>query len=345
MTDQAYMQRCIRLALKGAGHVAPNPMVGAVLVHEGRIIGEGWHELYGGPHAEVNCILSVADADHALIPHSILYVSLEPCAHHGKTPPCADLIIAHRIPKVVVGSQDPFPDVNGKGIAKLRAAGVEVVTGVEEQDCHRLNKRFFTFHQQHRPYVILKWAETADGFLAANDHQRLLITGELSNRLVHQWRSEEASILVGRRTAAMDNPALSNRLWTGGQPVRLVVDMDLQLPMDLKLFDRTQPTVVFNAVKQEQYDNLQYYLLHKEADLLPQLLEALYALKLQSVLVEGGAMLLQMFISHGTWDEIRVLRNTELNVMQGLRAPSLPPYARKENLTLATDLLTIYYPS
>lgn len=339
------MQRCIGLALQGAGHVAPNPMVGAVLVHEGRIIGEGYHERYGGPHAEVNCIRSVAPADLVLIPRSTLYVSLEPCAHYGKTPPCADLIIAQRIPKVVIGSQDPFPDVNGKGIAKLRAAGIEVLTGVEEQDCHQLNKRFFTYHQRHRPYVILKWAETADGFITANDDKRLLITGDLSNRLVHKWRSEEASILVGRRTAAIDNPALSNRLWTGGQPVRLVVDMDLQLPQGLKLFDRSLPTVVFNAVKQDHQENLQYYRLQKERDLLPQLLEALYVLKLQSVLVEGGATLLQLFINHGAWDEIRVLRNTELHVMQGLRAPAVPPYAHKENLTLDTDLLTIYYPS
>ncbi|MGB4771406.1 MAG: bifunctional diaminohydroxyphosphoribosylaminopyrimidine deaminase/5-amino-6-(5-phosphoribosylamino)uracil reductase RibD, partial [Chitinophagaceae bacterium] len=264
--DTAFMLRCVELAGKGTGHVAPNPMVGAVLVHEQRIIGEGWHQQYGEAHAEVNCIKTVAPQDLALIPESTMYVSLEPCAHFGKTPPCADLIIAHQIPRVVIGSQDPFPDVNGKGIAKLRAAGVDVVTGIASEACEKLNRRFFTFHRQHRPYVILKWAMSANGKMAANGDERLLISNELSNRLVHQWRSEEAAILVGSRTALLDNPSLTNRLWTGQHPIRLVVDMDLSLPPHLHVFDGQTPTIVFNTLKHDMNDALKFYQVADDMD-------------------------------------------------------------------------------
>jgi diaminohydroxyphosphoribosylaminopyrimidine deaminase/5-amino-6-(5-phosphoribosylamino)uracil reductase len=205
-------------------------MVGAVLVYEDRIIGEGYHQLYGKAHAEVNCINSVKEEDQPLIARSTIYVSLEPCAHYGKTPPCADLIIARRIPRVVVGCRDPFPEVDGKGIEKLRAAGVEVTVGVLEAECKELNRRFFTFHTQHRPYIVLKWAQSMNGRIAGDGEGRVLISNAYTNRLVHRWRSEEAGILVGTRTALADDPALTARLWNGPDPVRLVIDKELRLP-------------------------------------------------------------------------------------------------------------------
>lgn len=343
--DTAYMLRCVELAQKGSGAVAPNPMVGALLVHGQRIIGEGWHHVYGGPHAEVQCIRSVAAGDQSLIAEATMYVSLEPCAHFGKTPPCTDLIIAHHIPKVVIGSQDPFPDVNGKGIAKLRAAGVEVVTGIATDACEELNRRFFTFHRQHRPYVILKWAQTADGKIASNGEERLLITNDLSNRLVHQWRSEEAAILVGTRTALADNPSLTNRLWTGHHPIRLVVDRNLSLPKHLHLFNGEATTIVFNSDHHDMETAVRYYQVTDDVDLTDQILNALYVLKIQSVLVEGGAKTLQSFLDKACWDEIRVLTNTNLYIDQGLKAPEVPAFGKKETLTLLNDLVTIYYPS
>ena len=323
-TDEEYMFRCIELARKGAGLVAPNPMVGAVLVQDDRIIGEGWHQRYGEAHAEVGAIGQATQSGLTNGQISTLYVSLEPCAHFGKTPPCADLIIRTGIPKVVIGCRDPFEAVNGKGIEKLKAAGIEVVEGVLEKDCRELNKRFFTFHEQLRPYVILKWAQTADGFLAAaTGEPRLLISNEYSNRLVHQWRSEEAGILVGTNTALLDDPALTNRLWSGPSPVRLVLDMDLRLPASLKLFNREQKTIVFNAVKDEEQPNLIYYRLEKNKSLISQLMDALYKLRIQSVLVEGGCQLLNSFIQEGVWDEARIITNIKLKTGNGLAAPAL----------------------
>ncbi len=317
------MQRCINLARLGAGKVAPNPQVGAVLVHNGRIIGEGYHREYGGAHAEVNCINSVSEDDQKLIPSSSIYVSLEPCAHFGKTPPCSDLIIQKRIQKVVIGCRDPFVEVNGKGIEKLQQAGVEVVSGVLEQECKELNKRFFTFHTARRPYIILKWAQTANGKMAAGSDERLLISNEYINRLVHQWRSEEAAILVGTNTALLDNPALDNRLWKGKKPVRLVLDMSLRLPGSLKIFDRQQKTIIFNRVQQKNDGHLMYYQLKGGTNLIAQIMHAAYELDVQSILVEGGARLIQSFIDEGYWDEARVITNEALIVADGLNAPLL----------------------
>lgn len=317
------MHRCLELAKLGAGHVAPNPMVGAVLVHEGRIIGEGWHKEYGKAHAEVNCINAVQEEDRQFISQSILYVSLEPCAHHGKTPPCADLIIRHKIPKVVIGCRDPFKEVDGKGIEKLKAAGIEVETAVLEEECRELNKRFFTFHKKQRSFIILKWAQTADGFIAGDDSKRILISNEFSNRLVHKWRSEEAAIMVGTNTALRDDPALTTRLWPGPSPVRLVIDMNLRLPGSLKVFDGSERTIVFNTIKEDEKPNLSFIKLDKEKQFVPQLMDVLYRLQLQSVLVEGGAALLQTFIESGVWDEARVIVNGELSIGNGLPAPVL----------------------
>ncbi|HWK04355.1 MAG TPA: bifunctional diaminohydroxyphosphoribosylaminopyrimidine deaminase/5-amino-6-(5-phosphoribosylamino)uracil reductase RibD [Puia sp.] len=362
------MQRCLELARLGAGYTAPNPMVGAVLVHEGRIIGEGYHELYGKAHAEVNCLASVREEDIPLISRSTIYVSLEPCAHYGKTPPCADLIIAKKIPRVVVGCRDPFPEVDGKGIEKLRAAGVEVVVGVQEKECKLLNKRFFTFHTRRRPYILLKWAQSANGKIggatagdagAAGGGSRVLISNEYSNRLVHKWRSEEAAILVGTNTALADDPALTVRLWTGPDPIRLVIDRELRLPSSLRLFDGTVRTIVFNTVKQEQKGNLTYYRLRETGDrsespigdnrligkssLVPQLVNALYELKILSVLVEGGAALLQSFIDEGYWDEARVITNNELEIADGLAAPVLKNASVLPAETLLSDTIRTYH--
>lgn len=347
------MRRCLELALHGAGHVAPNPMVGSVLVFtdpetgKDRIIGEGYHERYGERHAEANCIASVRVEDKALIAQSTIYVSLEPCAHYGKQPPCADLIIEKQIPRVVAGCRDPFPQVNGKGIEKLRAAGVEVAVGVLERECVELNRRFFTFHTQHRPYVVLKWAQSADGKVAGEG--RTFISNEYSNRLVHKWRSEEAAIIVGTRTALMDDPALTVRLWEGPGPIRVVVDKELRLPSSLQLFDGKVRTIVFNFLRhgqggagREERSMVEYYQLSADSSLVQQVGMALTSLKIQSVLVEGGARLLQSFIDEGYWDEARVITNNSLMIQGGLPAPELGKATLDRLETLATDTVRYF---
>jgi diaminohydroxyphosphoribosylaminopyrimidine deaminase/5-amino-6-(5-phosphoribosylamino)uracil reductase len=244
--------RCLELAQLGAGYVSPNPMVGAVVVNDGRIIGEGYHQQYGQAHAEVNAIAQATrnfDNHAELLKNSVIYVSLEPCAHYGKTPPCADLIIKHQIPKVVVGCRDPFAQVDGKGIEKLQAAGIEVITGVLEEECQWLNRRFFTKVQKHRPYIILKWAQTQDGFFAPTDGSQFWITGTESRKLVHQWRSEEDAILVGKNTVLTDNPQLNTRYWDGPSPKRVVIDRRLELNKGLSMFDNSVETFIFNEVK------------------------------------------------------------------------------------------------
>ncbi len=344
ISAETYMSRCIELALKGAGNVAPNPMVGAVLVYKDRIIGEGWHEQYGKAHAEVNCITSVKKEDEAFIEQSVMYVSLEPCAHYGKTPPCANLIIEKKIPTVVIGCRDPFKEVDGKGIEKLQSAGVEVVTGVLEKECKGLNKRFFAFHTQHRPYIILKWAQTANGKIAAGNNDRLLISNDYSNRLVHKWRSEEASILVGTNTALLDNPSLTNRMWEGHHPIRLVVDMDLRLPASLHVMDGTVPTIVFNTVKHEEKNNLLFYQVTNDVSLVHQICHALYQLNIQSVLVEGGAHLLQSFIDANMFDEIRVITNTQMEIPEGIAAPDIQDFSVADTFQLNADTIRFYHP-
>ena len=336
------MRRCLQLAVLGGGNVAPNPLVGAVLVHDGRIIGEGFHQKYGQAHAEVNCINSVAETDRVLINEATLYVSLEPCAHHGKTPPCAALIIKHNIPNVVIGCRDSYVEVDGKGIEKLKASGVNVTFGILEKECLEVNKRFFTFYEKHRPYIILKWAESSDGKIAADANSRLLISNELTNRLVHKWRTEEATILVGTNTALLDNPSLTARLWPGNNPVRLVIDAELILPTNLKLFDGSVKTVVFNYLKNAESENLIYYQLEKNANLLPQILDTLYNMQIQSVIVEGGAKLLQSFIDEGLWDEAIIICNEELKVGNGLKAPMLRNNKLFCEQKIYTDKISFY---
>ena len=339
---ESYMHRCLQLAVLAEGYVAPNPMVGAVLVHNDRIIGEGYHRVFGQAHAEVNCINSVKDEDRGLIPHSTLYVSLEPCSHFGKTPPCTDLIIQNRIPKVVVGCTDPFPQVKGKGIALLQSQGVEVTEGVLQAECIGLNKRFFTFQLQHRPYIILKWAQSSNEKMARSDRGRFNISNEYSRRMVHHWRSQEASILVGTNTAFFDDPELTNRFWHGPSPIRLIVDMELRLPSSLKLFNKEVKTIIFNRRQHEESENLVYYQVTTDVSLVHQVVHALYQLKIQSVLVEGGARLLQSFIDEDMWDELRIITNEQLVMPEGIAAPVFEKAKKVSTSHITSDRLDVY---
>lgn len=331
MTDEFYIQRCIDLALKGKGHVAPNPMVGAVIVYNNTIIGEGYHELYGHAHAEVNAVNSVED--RSLLSQSTIYVSLEPCSHFGKTPPCSDLIIRHQFKRVVIGCVDTFSEVSGKGIQRLKAAGIEVTVGVLEDQCRALNKRFFTFHEKKRPYVILKWAQTPDGFIDRNRETHSTginwITRPGTKKLVHQWRAEEAAILVGKHTALNDNPALTVRETAGNNPVRILLDSRLEVPEHTSLFSNEAPTLIFNTIQSKKTGNTEWI---KMKEITPgTLLEILYQKNIQSVIVEGGKQVLESFIQSGLWDEARVLVGTE-SFGEGLSAPSLnlaPSYEYK----------------
>jgi diaminohydroxyphosphoribosylaminopyrimidine deaminase/5-amino-6-(5-phosphoribosylamino)uracil reductase len=316
--DELYMQRALELASLGRGQVSPNPMVGCVIVHQGRIIGEGWHQRYGDGHAEVNAVESVAD--QSLLSQSTAYVTLEPCSHFGKTPPCADLLIRHRLRRVVICNLDSNPLVSGNGMAKLRQAGIEVSTGVLEEQGRALNSRFFTFMEKKRPYIILKWAETADGFIARSNYDSKGISNPLSRKLVHQWRAEEDAIMVGTRTALYDNPRLNVRDWSGKDPVRVVLDKQLQLAPTLHLFDQSQSTLCFNLIKGEEQGRVTYILLEEGREVVSQVLDCLYQRKVQSLIVEGGGQLLQNFIDQQLWDEIRLFKSRQ-TFGEGIVAP------------------------
>ncbi len=317
------MYRCFELAQKGAGYTAPNPMVGAVLVFDNKIIGEGYHAAYGQAHAEVNCINNVPAEKKVCISKSTLYVSLEPCTHFGKTPPCTDLIIAHKIPRVVTGCKDSFAAVNGKGIEKLQAAGIEVITGVLEHEATALNKRFFTFNNKQRPYIILKWAQSSNGKIADDTNERLHISNHICNSIVHTWRSHEAAILVGTKTALKDNPALTTRLVAGKNPLRLVIDRQLILPTSLKLFDGTAKTFVYNFWKTEAHEKVSYCKLNRYQSVSGQIVHHLFNNNIQSLIVEGGAKILQSFIDGGYWDEARIITNTTMQIEEGMQSPNL----------------------
>lgn len=315
--DEKYMRRCLQLARNGICGASPNPMVGAVIVHNGRIIGEGYHAHYGGPHAEVNAISSVTQPE--LLCRSTIYVSLEPCSHYGHTPPCADLIISKQIPRVVIGCQDPFSEVAGRGIKRLRDAGREVIVGVLEKECLDLNRKFITFHTKHRPYILLKWAQSADGFIGDGE-KPILLSSPLTQMIAHKHRSECAAILVGRRTALTDNPSLTTRFWSGAHPVRLVIDKDLTLPADLRLFDGQVPTWVFTQKEHPQHHSVDYINLDFRTDILPQIMEQLFKRNIQSVLVEGGAAVLQSFIDADLWDEADIELCPQ-KIVKGIKAP------------------------
>lgn len=313
------MQRAIELAALGKGYVSPNPMVGCVIVHESRIIGEGWHRKYGEAHAEVNAINSVED--QSLLTESTCYVTLEPCAHHGKTPPCADLLVSMKLKKVVIAVVDSNPLVGGKGIEKLKAAGIEVETGCLEKEALQQNARFFTLMEKQGPYIILKWAETADGFVARKNFDSKWISNEYSRSLVHQWRAEEDAILVGSNTAAYDNPSLNVRSWVGNDPLRIVIDRKLSLKTDLNLFDQSIPTIIYNCQKTESEGKLEWVKLNDE-EFIESLVKDLGQRKIQSLIVEGGATVLKAFIEAGLWDEARVFTSS-VEFGDGISAPKL----------------------
>ncbi|MCF0061627.1 bifunctional diaminohydroxyphosphoribosylaminopyrimidine deaminase/5-amino-6-(5-phosphoribosylamino)uracil reductase RibD [Dyadobacter chenwenxiniae] len=349
--DIQWMRRALLLAGYGRGNVSPNPMVGCVIVHEGSIIGEGWHRQYGGPHAEVWAINDAESKGNAhLLPESTAYVTLEPCSHTGKTPPCADLIISKKLKKVIICNNDPNPLVSGRGIARMVEAGIEVEIGLLASEGLALNKRFFTAMGQKRPYVILKWAETADGFLGPETGDALRISGTLSNMRVHQWRTEEDAILIGYKTALMDNPRLNVRNWEGRDPVRVVLDRHLQLPATLHLFNKIQSTIVVNYLQEstlpdspERYSvssDPSYLKVNPGAGEIEQMLKGLLARKIQSVFVEGGAAVISAFLQTGLWDEIRRCQGPAV-IGNGVKAPIATGVLRESEI-VEKDLWTHY---
>lgn len=328
------MRRCLQLARNGNGSTSPNPMVGAVIVCDGRIIGEGYHIRAGEPHAEVNAVRSVAESDRALLVRSTIYVSLEPCSHYGKTPPCCDLIISVGIPRVVIATTDFNSLVNGGGIERMRAAGIDVTVGLFAEEARWLNKKFFTFHKLHRPYIILKWAHTADGFIDArrSGGKALAISTKGSFVAMHKLRSECDAILVGTNTALLDNPSLTIREWCGRQPLRLVVDRESKLSSSLNLFNGMHPTIVYtnNPVPDKFGKNVEQIKVDSAEKILPAILSHLASIKVGSLLVEGGAALLQSFIDANLWDEARVECNPNLTIGDGVPAPQLNGWSRSE---------------
>ena len=323
MNHQQAMHKALFLAQKGKGHVAPNPLVGCVIMCYDKIIAEGYHENYGGPHAEVNAI----NALPANLPTAdcLLYVALEPCSHFGKTAPCADLIIKKGFKKVVIAIEDPNPKVKGRGIQKLKDAGIEVIVGVLEQEAKELNKAFFIFHQEQRPYVILKWAQTIDGFISrlpipkSNSDNK--ISGLEAHQFSHQLRSQVMAIMVGKNTVLNDNPQLTTRLVSGNHPIRVVIDKNLEIQNSFQVFSKESKTLVFNAVKEDEVDNIQRIQLNFNENIISQMLEKLYQMQIHSVLVEGGSILLQSFIDAGIWDEAYVFENPNLSFETGIKAP------------------------
>ncbi len=327
MTDEEYIRRCLQLAEKGFGSVSPNPMVGAVIVCDGKIIGEGYHQQYGGPHAEVNAVASVEDK--SLLSKSTMYVSLEPCCHYGKTPPCADLVIKHQIPEVVVCNRDPFPDVNGKGIEKLQQNGVKVRYGILNEQGRWLNRRFFTCHEQKRPYIFLKWAQSQDGFIDRlrrdASEEPLKVSSPESLMAMHKFRSCESAILVGPNTAMMDNPSLTVRYVDGKQPVRILLDRDMRVPRNFHLYDGSCMTYVITKEKPSvTLPNVEFVECEFYGDgmvNIHSMLSLLYEKKIESLIVEGGKLLLQSFIQEELWDELRIECNHSLYVNSGVEAP------------------------
>jgi diaminohydroxyphosphoribosylaminopyrimidine deaminase/5-amino-6-(5-phosphoribosylamino)uracil reductase len=318
MNDILYMERALELAALGREWVSPNPMVGCVIVHDDKIIGEGFHQKFGEPHAEVNAVNSVED--QSLLPESTVYVTLEPCSHYGKTPPCAELLIKHKVKKVVICNEDPFPKVAGKGIQMLKDAGIEVVTGLLSEKGEELNKRFLKANRTGLPYIILKWAETADGFISNADGSPVKISNTTTDVTVHRWRAEEDAILVGKNTVISDNPRLNVRYWIDGKnPVRVILDSSLELSREHHVFDGSQKTFVFNSVLPKVEDTVEFI----QSNNLVDILKELKTRGINSVLVEGGLKVHESFISQGLFDEIRVIKSPKI-LNQGISAPILP---------------------
>lgn len=314
------MQRCFTLARKGKGLVSPNPLVGAVLVAQERIIGEGWHKVYGGHHAEVNALQSVAAEDRHLLPQSSLYVNLEPCNHFGKTPPCVNLILEHNIRKVIIGNIDPFIEVAGKGIQRLKQHNVEVVSGILEKEGKWLNRRFFTVQENNRPYIILKWAQSIDGLIAKENEQTAISHPRIS-LLNHEWRNQEDAILVGTTTATIDNPRLSVReVPVIKQPTRVIIDRKLSIPNTYHIYDQNQQTIILNTIKETTKNNLQFCHIDFDNNFIFNLLQLLNKQKIQSVIIEGGTYTLQQFINQNMWDEARII-TSNTSLFTGISAP------------------------
>jgi diaminohydroxyphosphoribosylaminopyrimidine deaminase/5-amino-6-(5-phosphoribosylamino)uracil reductase len=335
------MWRCIQLAQLGGGYVFPNPLVGCVIVKNNRIIGEGYHKKAGEAHAEVEAVESVEDKHE--IEGSTVYVSLEPCSHFGKTPPCADLLIQMKVKEVIIGCVDLNPKVAGKGIEKLKRSGIEVITGVLEEECKKLNKRFFTFHEKQRPYVILKWAQTLDGFLDRSriDNQTGInwISAPETKALVHKWRSKEHAILVGRNTILHDNPSLTVREFHGKNPIRIVIDSQLQLKNDMNIFSKDAPTIIFNRIKNHTNNNVEWVKIPETST--SNILTELYNRGIQSVFVEGGSRTLQYFIVDNVWDEARVIVGNK-KFEDGVRAPLISKIPT-ETQKFGEDTIYYYY--
>jgi diaminohydroxyphosphoribosylaminopyrimidine deaminase / 5-amino-6-(5-phosphoribosylamino)uracil reductase len=337
--DSQFMRRCLQIATNGKQTCSPNPMVGAVIVHNGRIIGEGWHRKAGEPHAEPNAVRSVIACE--LLCESTMYVSLEPCSHYGKTPPCVELIIRWGIPRVVIGTLDPFPLVAGRGVARLKEAGIEVVVGVEEERCRKLNQSYFHYLNRGRPRVILKWAQTADGYIdstriVGDKNSSLKISTTFTQLVTHKLRSECDAILVGTNTALLDDPSLNVRSWSGNNPLRLVIDRHGVLPKTAKLLDGTIETIVFSGVKSGKEGKTSWILLDFNQNVLFQMMSELYSLKIQSLLVEGGAFLHETFIQSDLWDEIQVETSPQL-VGSGVSAPNIDTILTKSGSLLSYD--------
>jgi diaminohydroxyphosphoribosylaminopyrimidine deaminase/5-amino-6-(5-phosphoribosylamino)uracil reductase len=341
------MMRCIQLAKNGLGTSYPNPLVGSVIVHNNEIIGEGWHYKAGQPHAEVNAISSVSKTK--ILKEATIYVSLEPCSHFGKTPPCANLIIETGIKKVVVGSLDPNPKVAGRGIKRLMEAGCQVIVGVLENECNQLNKRFFTFHQKKRPYIFLKWAQTADGFIAPksetrNETKPVWITNEFSRQLVHKMRAEEQAILVGTNTVLQDNPSLTVRDWAGENPTRIVIDKELKISQDFSVFDTSYKTIVFNEKESKNSEKIDFEKIDFSKEIPQQICEALFRRNIQSVIIEGGAKTLQTFIDANLWDEAFVFTGNN-TFIEGVKAPVFKGEFISEEKLKADTLRTFKNPA
>ncbi|WP_210489956.1 bifunctional diaminohydroxyphosphoribosylaminopyrimidine deaminase/5-amino-6-(5-phosphoribosylamino)uracil reductase RibD [Rufibacter aurantiacus] len=338
-TEEKYMRRALDLAAVGSGYARPNPIVGCVVVHKHKIIGEGWHQQYGGSHAEVNAINSVQDK--SLLPHSRVYVTLEPCSHYGKTPPCADFLLEHGVRDVIICNTDPNPLVAGRGIKKLLDAGCKVHIGVLEQEGLELNRRFFTFQTKKRPYLVLKWAESSDGFIALPDYQATQISGPMAKQLVHKWRTEEQAIMVGTRTAIHDNPQLNTRHWPGQAPLRIAIDKQLQIPETHHLLDDSQPTVIYTLQEKASGAQTEFVPLPTNGVFLDLMLADLYQRNVQSILVEGGTVLLEALLQNNLWDEIRVFRSPK-KLAHGIKAPQLPNLQFASRRMVRDDELTIY---
>ncbi len=335
------MMRCIELAKNGLGTTYPNPLVGSVIVYHNSIIGEGWHQKAGAPHAEVNAILNVKDI--RVLKDATLYVNLEPCSHFGKTPPCSDLIIEKGIKKVVIGCTDPNPKVAGKGIQKLKDAGCEVIVNVLQKEAEALNKRFFTFQNKKRPHIILKWAQTQDGFIAPKEKKEqkpVWITNEFSRQLVHKMRAEEQAILAGTKTVLDDNPSLTTRDWEGNSPIRIILDRALQIPETAIVFNSSIKTIVLTEISRENNDSLIFETIDFSENIAKQVCEVLYKHNIQSVIVEGGAKTLQTFIDENLWDEAFIFKGST-SFYEGLKAPLMKGKLLSE-IQIKNDLLFHY---